>query len=120
MKKSIIAVFSVSITAGTLYLTYSQVKAYLIKKMVSTWQEELKKQNKELTDEQQKYLKEELDKLYIWEVKWLNSYSVKKLAHAPENELKPLLTKLKDKKITDRADLKTVDTLLFGTINPTT
>jgi|GEM_PF-4429408 len=121
MKKSIIAVFSVSITAGTLYLTYSQLKSYLIKNMVNNWQEELKKQNKEkLTDGEMKHLKDELDKLYIWEVKWLSAYSAKVLAHAPEREIAPLLAKLKDKNIRGRIDLKAVDLLLFGQTNSKT
>lgn len=118
MKKNIIAVFSVSITAGTLYLTYSQVKSYLIKKMTTTWQEEMKKQNKELTNEQVKHLKDELDKLYIWEVKWLSAYSTKVLSQASEKEISPLLTKLKDKNIPGKIDLKAVDILLFGQTNP--
>ncbi|MBS1635359.1 MAG: hypothetical protein JST26_05505 [Bacteroidetes bacterium] len=115
MKKAIIAVFSVSITAGTLYLTYSQVKAFMIKKLVSSWQKETKKQNKELTSDQVKHLSEELDKLYLWEVKWLSAYSAKALVRAPEKEITPLLNKLKEKKILDKVDLKAVDVLLFGT-----
>ncbi len=115
MKKAVIAVFSVSLTAGTLYLTYSQVKAHMIKKLVSSWEAETKKQNKELSADQVKYLKEELDKLYIWEVKWLAAYSAKALARVPEKELAPLIAKLKDKKILDKTDLKAVDVLLFGT-----
>lgn len=115
MKKSIIAVFSFSLTAGTLYLTYSQVKAHMIKKLVSSWEAETKSQNKSLTTDQVKHLKEELDKLYIWEVKWLSAYWAKVRVRAPEKELLPYLDKIKDKKIRDRVDLKAVDTLLFGT-----
>ena len=115
MKKSIIAVFSVSLTAGTLYLTYSQVKAHLIKKLVTSWEAEMKSQNKALTDDQAKYLKDELDKLYIWEVKWLSAYWSKLRAGVPEKELRPYLDKIKNKKICDRVDLKAVDTLRFGT-----
>ena len=115
MKKAVIAVFSVSLTAGTLYLPYTQVKDHMIKKLVSVWQEEAKKQSKELSADQVKHLKEGLDKLYAWEVKWLATYTQKAFARASEKELSPLLTKIKNKNIRDRADLKSVDTLLFGT-----
>lgn len=115
MKKSIIAVFSISLTAGTLYLTYSQVKAHMIKKLVSSWEAERKKQNKDLAPDQLKHLKEELDKLYIWEVKWLANYWAKARVRAPEKELLPYLNKIRDKKIRDKADLKAVNILLFGT-----
>lgn len=114
MKKALIAVFSISLTAGTLYLTYSQVKDYFIKKLVKSWAEESKAQNKELNDEQIKKLKEELDKLYLWEVKLLAKYSEKAILRASEKEIEPMLTKLKEKKILERADLKPVDAILFG------
>lgn len=111
MKKSIIAVFSVSITAGTLYLGYSQLKAYLIKKLVNTWQNKSKEQNKELGKATINHLKEELDKLFIWELTWLNTYSTKAFAHAPASELSSLRAKLNDKKIFEKADLKAIDPL---------
>ena len=115
MKKSIIAVFSVSLTAGTLYLTYSQLKAFMIKKLVASWEAEMKKQHKDLTPDQVKHLKEELDKLYIWEVKCLSAYWGKVQAKATEKELTHYLNKIKAKKIQDKIDLRAVDTLLFGT-----
>ncbi|MDO9184456.1 MAG: hypothetical protein Q7W13_00475 [Bacteroidia bacterium] len=115
MKKALIAVFSISLTAGTLYLTYSQVKDYFIKKLVKSWIEESKKLNKELSEEQIKSLKEELDKLYLWEVKLLAKYSEKAIQRVPEQELEPIIAKLKEKKILERADLKSVDAILFGT-----
>lgn len=115
MKKALIAIFSISVTAGTLYLTYSQLKDYLIKRLVKSWTEEAKKQKKELNEEQIKQLKEELDKLYLWEVKLLAKYSEKAILRAPEKEIAPMIEKLKEKKILERADLKPVDTILFGT-----
>lgn len=115
MKKALITVFSISLTAGTLYLTYSQVKDYFIKKLVKSWIEESKKQNKELSEEQIKSLKEELDKLYLWEVKLLSNYSEKAIQRASEKEIAPMIAKLKEKKILERADLKAVDVILFGT-----
>lgn len=115
MKKSIIAVFSVSITAGTLYLTYSQVKTYLIKKLVGSWEAEMKKQDKSLSPDQVKQLKEELDKLYIWEVRWLSVYWARRSAGAPENILMPYRNRIRDKNLRAKADLRAVDTLLAGT-----
>lgn len=112
MKKALIAIFSISVTAGTLYLTYSQLKDYLIKKLVKSWSEEAKKQNKELNEEQIMQLTEELDKLYLWEVKQLMSYSAKVLAGEPKEETEPLLVKLKEKKIIEKADLKAIANIL--------
>ncbi|OFY84713.1 MAG: hypothetical protein A3F72_15575 [Bacteroidetes bacterium RIFCSPLOWO2_12_FULL_35_15] len=108
MKKALIAVFSISLTAGTLYLTYSQVKSMFINKLVKSWIEEAKKQKKELSEGVIKQIKEELDRLYLWEVKYLMNYSSKVLGSAPKEETEPLLMKLKEKKITEKADLKAV------------
>lgn len=115
MKKTLIAVFSISVTAGTLYLTYSQVKEYFIKKLVKSWQEEAKKQNKELTDTQVKQLKDELDKLFLWEVKQLANYSEKAINRQPEAIIALMIKKLKERKILEKANLKAVDSILFGT-----
>lgn len=115
MKKALIAVFSISLTAGTIYLTYSQVKSMFINKLVKSWIEEAKNQKKELSEEQIKKLKEELDKLFLWEVKQLANYSDKAIKRAPEKEIAPMIEKLKEKKILEKADLKAVDTILFGT-----
>jgi len=115
MKKALIAIFSISVTAGTLYLTYSQLKDYLIKKLVKSWVGETEKQNKELNEEQVKQLKEELNKLYLWEVKLLANYSEKAILRAPEKEIAPMIAILKEKKILEKADLKAVDAILFGT-----
>jgi hypothetical protein len=112
MRKALIAVFSVSLTAGTIYLTYSQVKSLFINKLVKSWIEETKKQKKELSEEIIKHLKEELDKLYLWQVKQLMSYSSKILNNAPKAETEPLLAKLNEKKIFEKADLKAVAGIL--------
>ena len=112
MNKTIIAVFSVSLTAGTLYLTYSQVKSFLIKKLVKSWIEEAKKQNKELDE---KYLKDELDKLYLWEVNQLSDYSDKFIKRASEKVIVELFKKLKEKKIPEKVNLKSLEGIIFGT-----
>lgn len=118
MKKALIAVFSISITAGTLYLTYSQVKSLFINKLVKSWVEETKQQKKELSEEIIKQLKEELDKLYLWQVKQLMSYSNKVIANAPKEETESLLAKLKEKKILEKVDLSAVgDSILFKKVS---
>lgn len=115
MKKALIAVFSVSLTAGTLYLTYSSFKNYLIKKLTKSWVEESKKQKKELNDEKLKQVKEELEHLNVWELKLLANYSQNAIRGAPEKDIAPILSKLKEKKILERANLKVVETILFET-----
>ena len=112
MKKTLVAVYSISITAGTLYLMYSQFKNHLIKKLVKLWDQEAKKQKKNFKEEQVKQLKEELNKLYLWEVKQLSSYSEKTIQGAPLKETTPMLEKLKEKKIFEKANLKQVETIL--------
>lgn len=79
-----------------------------INKLVKSWVEEAKKQKIELSEDAVKKLKEELDKLYLWEVKQLMNYSSKVLTNAPKEEIEPLLAKLKEKKIPEKADLKAV------------
>ncbi|MFY9308552.1 MAG: hypothetical protein WAQ28_05805 [Bacteroidia bacterium] len=118
MKKALIAVFSISLTAGTIYLTYSQVKSMFINKLVKSWVEEAKKQKKELSEGVVKKLKEELDKLYLWEVKKLMSYSSKVLASAPKEETEPLLAKLNEKKIPEKVDLKAVEGIISFSEKP--
>lgn len=112
MKKALIAVFSVSITAGTLYLTYSQIKDYFIKKLVKSWEQETKKQKRELSEEQIQQLREELGKLYLWEVKQLANYSEKVIHRIPEKEIAPIISKLREKKILDKINLQLVNPIL--------
>ncbi len=115
MKKALITIFSISVTAGTLFLTYSQLKDYLIKKQLKYWAEESKKQKKDLSELQLKQLKEELEKLYLWEIKLLANYWGKANAQAGEKELAPMIKKIKEKKILERTKLKSIDGILFGT-----
>lgn len=119
MKKALIAVFSISITAGTLYLTYSQVKDYFIKKLVKSWTAEATKQKKELSEQQIKQLKEELDKLYLWQVKQIANYSDKLLQGSPANETAPLLAKLNEKKILEKVNLKAIEGIVPFTVKTT-
>lgn len=112
MKKALIAVFSISLTAGTLYLTYSQVKAMFINKLVKSWTEEAKKQKKDLTEEVVKQLKEELDKLYLWQIKQLMTYSTKVMNNAPKEETEPLLAKLREKKTIEKIELKAISGII--------
>lgn len=112
MKKAVLAVFSISLTAGTLYFGYTQLKDYLIKKLVGAWADEMKKQKAELLEDVIKKLKEELDKLYLWEVKQLADFSEKVFSKTSEKEVKPMLDKIKEKGIMERADLKAVYAIL--------
>lgn len=115
MKKAVITLFSISLTAGTLYLAYCEGKLFLIKKLIASWVDETTKQNKDLTTEQASQLRQELDKLSLFEVRQLSVYSTKVLAGVPESELATLTAKLNEKKIREKADLHLVDDLIFGT-----
>lgn len=113
MKKTLIAVFSVSITAGTVYLGYSHLKSVQVRKLIKSWREEMKKRNAELSEDQVQQLNKELDKLNLWEVKQLAAYSEKAIQQDPEKELSQLLNKLRQKKIFEKADLKPVEAILI-------
>ena len=112
MKKTLITVFSISVTAGTLYFTYSKLKDYLIKKLIKTWLEEMINRGRELDTTNQEELSAELEKLYPWEVQLLAKYTAKIIAKASEVEKAPLLAKIRAKKIADRANLKAVTVIL--------
>lgn len=112
MKKAIIAVFSISLTAGVCYLTYSQVKDFFIRKLVAALAVEGKKKNMPFDG---KHIKVELEKLFIWQVKLLLVYYTKATSGATEKEVAHLIEKIKKQKIMESADLKSIDPLLFGT-----
>jgi len=110
MKKAVIAVFSVSITAGTIYLSYSQLKEFFIKKLIRIWKEAATKQKIQLNEI---YLKEELDKLYLWDVKFLITYSQKIMQGVSEKEKEELRSKLKEKQLQQKADLQSLQGIIF-------
>jgi len=110
MKKTIIAVFSVSLTAGTIYLSYSQLKGFFIKKLIRLWKEAAAKQNKQLNEI---YINGELDKLYLWDVKILITYSQKIMQDVSEKEREELRSKLKEKQLLEKADLQSLQGIIF-------
>lgn len=113
MKKTLIALFSVSITAGTTYLFYMQVKEFQIRKLFSSWRKEAEKQNRPKPDEEK--LKKELEKLNPYDLWILSNYSDKFIQRSKDDEIKPLLAKVNKRKITERTDLKSLEGIIFGT-----
>jgi hypothetical protein len=65
MKKTFIAIFSVSITAGTIYYSYYKFKEFTINKLLKFWAEKKVISLSSATGhDQQAKLKSELDKLF--------------------------------------------------------
>jgi hypothetical protein len=112
MRKKLLVLFSISVSAGTLYFTYSKLKHYLIKKLIRTWSDEMIRRGRELDPAKQEYLSGELEKLYPWEVQLLANYTAKIIARASEKEKAPLVAKIRAKKIADRANLRAVTVII--------
>jgi hypothetical protein len=111
MKKTAIALFSVSITAGTVYLLYEQVKSQLIKMTMELWKAEAKKQNKTFDETA---LKTEMEnQLYAWDINLLANYTKKVIKQKPEQELKPYLDKIEKRRLLQKADLKALEGIIF-------
>lgn len=108
MKKPILAIFSISLTAGTICLTYSYMKATAIKKLVKTWTDEAKKKEKTIND---KYLAEELDRLNLFDIKRLDRFYGLVFNGAPKSQTDPLLEIIRKKKITEKANLRGLEVL---------
>ena len=109
MRKKLFAIFAVSITAGTIYFSYTQVKEYFIRKLLAGWN------NLRLYEKQITYLKEELSKLSLIDLKILKDYSAKKMNGANQTETAQLYSKISARKILERADLGAVKSILFST-----
>jgi hypothetical protein len=108
MKKTLIAIFSVSITAGTAYFGYLKFKEFTINKLVKTWVAAQANTLKSLNNDQQTKLKSELDKLSLWEIKPLVTLTFKIQNNASETEKAEIGKKLIGRKIFEKADLSDV------------
>ncbi len=111
MKKSLVAVFSVSITAGTIYLGYDQLKRLLIKRLIKSLDMEAAKKGKQVPAEK---LKEELDKFYLWDLRLLEKL-IQKIGTGPDKEVAVLREKVKQKRLLEKADLKSVEEFMLTT-----
>lgn len=111
MKKSLVAVFSISITAGTIYLGYDQLKRLLIKRFVKNLELEATKKGKEIQPEK---LTEELDKLFLWDLRLLDKLLQKSIS-GQSPELAVLKEKIKQKRLTEKADLKSIEEFMLTT-----
>jgi hypothetical protein len=111
MKKSLITVFSVSVTAGTLYLAYDQLKRLQIKKLVEACQRQAAEKNKAFEPNK---LKEELDKLFLWDLRLLAKIT-ERVNRRPDAELKKLKEKIKTKGLLEKANLKAFEDLILTT-----
>jgi len=108
MRKNLLAVFSVSITAGTLYFSYLQLKEYRIRKLLSLW-----RSKQALNTVEARHLTEELRKLSFIDLGLLKEYADKKRKKGEQSELEILASKIKEKKILARADLSAIEGVLF-------
>jgi hypothetical protein len=108
MKKTLIAIFSVSVTAGTAYFGYLKFKEFTINKLVKSWTDAQANTLRSLTSDQQKKLKSELDKLSLWEIKPLAALTFKIQNDASETEKAAIGKKLVERKIFEKADLSDV------------
>lgn len=113
MKKAIIAVFSVSITAGTIYLTYSKLKERKIDKLLGRLQQEAAKRSIVWESQTLLELKQELEIFFLWDVNRFVAYCYSVLNQAPKTEQMALFEKIKNLNLNKRAKLKRIDELLL-------
>lgn len=111
MKKSLVAVFSISITAGTIYLGYDQLKRLLIKRLIKSLEVEAVKKGKEMPAEN---LREELDRFYLWDLRLLEKL-LQKISAGQNKEALTLKEKVKQKGLLEKADLKSIEELMLNT-----
>ncbi len=112
MKKTLITIFSISLTAGTIYYGYSKFKEFTIKKLVATWTKAQENNEHALTKEQQDKLKVELEKLFIWEIRLLVLLTAKIQSNASDTDKTTLGKKLMEKNVFQKADLSGVEAFL--------
>lgn len=108
MKKSILAVFSISLTAGTIYLGYDLLKQRQIKKLSNDLLTLAVVKQRSLNETE---LKQQLEKLYSWDIRLLQ-----KLTNAVSNQpdqVKELQDKAEDWKVKKRADLRLLQGIIF-------
>lgn len=110
MKKTVLAVFSVSLTAGTCCLAYSELKKYQIKSLINGWQK-LAEKKKATIDKDQ--LATELDKLNAWDLKLLSDYYSKITTGASAEEKEKFYKRLEKRKVPEKVDLSPIEKLLI-------
>jgi hypothetical protein len=115
MKKKLVVLFSVSITAGTIYFSYLQLKQLMINSLLKLWTAELKKSEIEFKPTELSKLKDELQQLNVIEINLIKSYSLKKIHNSSKNEMRELYGKLIKGKILEKVDLTVVKSILFST-----
>jgi hypothetical protein len=108
MKKTLIAIFSVSVTAGTIYYGYSKFKEYTIKKLVATWAKAQANTLSALNEEKQEKLRSELEKLFAWDLQLLVKLTSKIQNNTSDTEKAVTGKKLIERKIFEKADLSDV------------
>jgi|SRR4051812_37936307 len=113
MKKTFIAIFSVSLTAGTIYYSYHKFKEFTINKLVKSWAEKKVIALSSATgNDQQAKLKSELDKLFLWEIRLLVTLTSKIENNASDVEKAITGNKLIAKKVFEKADLADIKDFL--------
>lgn len=111
MKKSLVAVFSISITAGTIYLGYDQLKRLLIKRFIKNLEAEAVKKGKVIPAEK---LKDELERFYLWDLRLLEKL-LQKISDGQDKEVVALKEKVKQKRLLEKADLKSIEDFMLNT-----
>lgn len=105
------ALFSVSVTAGTTYLVYTAIKMSMIKKLVALWAYLGQKENGTQLD--QLALRKRLEVLYVWDVKLLlRLYETFVSQGANSKETQALKLKVTQRKIPLQLKEDSIDTLL--------
>lgn len=110
LNKTALALYAVSLTAGTIYTVYLQFKDRLMKQVMKLWREQAEKAGKAIKEP---FLLDELDKLHYLDINLLYSYSKAKIINDKQKE-EELKVKLEKKQILRRAEIeKPLDGIIF-------
>lgn len=110
LNKTALAIYSVSLTAGTVYLVYLQFKNRLVKQLMKLVRGEADKQQKVINET---YLLDELEKLHYFDIHLLYVYTKAKIMNDKKKE-EDLRKNLEEKSIFIKAEIeKELDGIIF-------
>ena len=110
MKRSLIAAFSISVTAGTIYFGYDQLKQVLIKRLLKQLDSLAAKTDKKLNRNQ---LQVELDKLYLWDLRLMDKL-LQTISRGNKPEATALRDRVTEKQLLKKADLKSIEEYMLN------
>jgi hypothetical protein len=105
MNPKVIALFGVSVTAGSCYVAYILLKGHTITQLIKSWKEAADKKQKTIDETK---LKTELDKLSLSDVRLVGRISAAYLKGADQAVMTALASKARARDLFQKAKLDSV------------